>query len=73
MSPPEGSSLTPACCLLGTTGASDGSVRVWDRRLLPATGAASMHCVKELKHHNAAIMRVEWHPHEQVRGLCYAS
>ncbi len=41
-------------------------MRVWDRRMLPATGATALQCVKELKHHAAAIMRVEWHPHVPV-------
>lgn len=41
---------------LVTTGAADGSVRVWDRRKLQPP-------VVVLNHHNGAVTNVEWSPH----------
>lgn len=46
------------------TGAADGSLKVWDRRKLPANGAAavaSTAAVHSFTFHKDAIMRVEWH------------
>lgn len=56
---------SPCCeCLcqrepLPTTGASDGSVRVWDRRRMGGVGAQSLH---SFGLHTGAVMRVEWSP-----------
>eukprot|EP00891_Asterochloris_glomerata_P005462 jgi/Astpho2/5462/fgenesh1_pm.00077_%23_3_t len=41
------------------TGASDGSVRVWDRRRMGGVGAQSLH---SFGLHTGAVMRVEWSP-----------
>jgi hypothetical protein len=51
-------------------GAADGSLKVWDRRKLPASGAAATAaeaCLHIFAFHRDAIMRVEWHAKAQVR------
>ncbi|WIA34025.1 hypothetical protein OEZ86_012406 [Tetradesmus obliquus] len=47
------------------TGAADGSLKVWDRRKLPANGAAPDGTLHTFAYHSEAIMRVEWHPSER--------
>lgn len=53
------------------TGAADGSLKVWDRRKLPASGAAAAAadaCLHVFAFHRDAIMRVEWHATARVSG-----
>ncbi|KAF8066179.1 D-cysteine desulfhydrase 1 [Scenedesmus sp. PABB004] len=49
---------------LVVTGAADGSLKVWDRRKLPASGAEPGGAVHVFTYHSDAIMRAEWHPTE---------
>jgi len=59
------------CAVCVSPGAADGSLKVWDRRKLPANGAAavaSTAAVHSFTFHKDAIMRVEWHASAPVRG-----
>ncbi|KAI8467538.1 MAG: WD40-repeat-containing domain protein [Monoraphidium minutum] len=47
------------------TGADDGSMRVWDRRKLSASGANKSAAVRSFRQHTDSIMRIEWHPSER--------
>jgi hypothetical protein len=54
---------------LNPAGAADGSLKVWDRRKLPASGAAAAAadaCLHVFAFHRDAIMRVEWHASAKV-------
>jgi WD40 repeat protein len=55
------------CAYATLAGAADGSLKVWDRRKLPATGSAPDGTLATFSYHSEAIMRVEWHPTERVR------
>jgi WD40 repeat protein len=57
--------------LAGSAGAADGSLKVWDRRKLPASGSVADGTLHTFNYHSEAIMRVEWHPTERVSMLCY--
>jgi hypothetical protein len=52
-----------SCC---RAGAADGSLKVWDRRKLPANGSVADGTLHTFNYHSEAIMRVEWHPTERV-------
>ena len=44
------------------TGAADGTLKVWDRRMLTSPNA----CAFSFSFHKKAIMRVEWDPFNEV-------
>ena len=51
--------LAPSCT---HPGAQDGSVKVWDTRMLRSPDDA----LKTLRTHTDAIIRLEWNPHCKV-------